>query len=147
MRECQLCGTKSWGPLTARGRALLLNAVPPETREVDFIAYRECDNCAMPALTSIVERPAPDADFSDLPRMGFAEVIGMRPPGPDPMAQAIEVLKDALSTRSERETRLERIVLATIRAKPAGVLNARTAEYAALEVVLFARAIDAELSK
>ena len=143
MRECQLCGTKSWGPLAARGRALLLNGMPPESVEVDFTAYRQCDNCSSPALTAIIEKPAPDAEFSDLPHMGFAEVIGMRPPGPDPMAEAMKIFESAMSERSERETRLERIALALVR-RPISIGSSE--EWPQI-IMKLARAIDAELSK
>lgn len=153
MRECQLCGVKSWGPLQASGRALLLAAIPPEHSEVDFTAYRQCDNCGAPARTDIIEKPAPDAEFGSRVHFGgpalldpLAEILSA-PRCPDPLTLAADVMAKMTGRMPQPETRLERIVRATLQAKPAGVLNAQTAESAALEIMKFARAIEREMDK
>lgn len=152
MRECQLCGCKSWGPLTARGRALLLNAVRPEDTEVDFTAYRECDNCAMPAQVQIVERPAaellPTIGMKDMPSvmdLVLGPLGGPRPP--DPMTVAKEALENMASRLPQSVTRLERIVRAMIQAfPPTSCGSYTTGEYGSL-VTEFARAIEREMDK
>lgn len=116
MRECQLCGVKSWGPLTACGRALLLNAVRPEASEVDFTAYRECDNCTMPALTEIIEKPA---DIPTISAESAFTAIGLPPlPSSPDYVGMVDKMVAAMNSlpKPEPETRLERIVRAIISA-------------------------------
>lgn len=100
MRECQLCGAKSWGPIPDEfelSHSLSLLNLP----RANFLL---CDNCGTLANSLIIEKPAPapDAQFH----------IG---PFGDPMHEAGKILGNLLPKQSEPETRLERIVRDVIR--------------------------------
>lgn len=143
MRECQLCGAKSWGPLEQSGRSLLLATFAhPDQTVVDPAAYQQCDNCGMPALTQIVEK---SVDISTISAESTFTAIGLPPlqTSPDYVGMVDKMVAAMNSLpKPEPETRLERIVRALIgKFEPAG-----WAEYPA-DVVSTARKIEREMDK
>jgi hypothetical protein len=119
MRECQLCGAKSWGPIEGKDQPKILTLSHLWGTEIDFSRYAKCDNCDALALKRIVETPEqPD------PEKMMATFIG-RMPIP--------------------ETRLERIVRSIIQAQAGTGL--RSQEWAEYTVLTAARAIEAEMDR
>jgi hypothetical protein len=148
MRECQLCGVKSWGPLQQQGRVVLLNAFRPEDREVDFTAYRQCDNCGMPAQVRVIEKPS--VDIPDLPdggRLAIDAIFG-GPPPLDPITAAMPFIEKMMGRQSERETRLERLVRAILGAPTLELDDAAlSSESIAAKYVNLARFMEFEIDK
>lgn len=152
MRECQVCGAKSWGPLTDHGRAALLKMPHHWGEDVDFSRFVECDSCEAIARKVFVETPEPDAGFFSTPLtardlMGIAGTAGVTGvTGDDPLAIMREALSGLAGRLSEPQTRLERIACAVIRSgrylTPNGELSAE-----APAIARFACAIEREMDK
>lgn len=138
MRECQLCGAKSWGPFLRRRNDYPITTTP----ENELV---QCDACDSVARRDIVEKPVsvPELRLGELPHIADA-IFGS--PGvshsPDPMTVAKEALESMRDRMPEPQTRLERIVRALIgQFEPAG-----WADYPA-DVVSTARKIEREMDK
>lgn len=155
MRECQLCGAKSWGPLEQSGRALFLATFAHPTQTVvDSAAYRQCDNCNMPAWIDIIEKPVsvPELRLSELPHIADAIFGGPSiSRGPDPMTVAKEALEGMASRMPQPETRLERIMRALCGnvplRKPTEFSDVQDCEAYASTICLIATLIEKRLSE
>lgn len=134
MRECQLCGAKSWGPVNAIGQAALLKSPTLWGQDVVFSRFLQCDGCNAVASKSIVDKPLPDADF---PRNLMADLSSH-----DPLDEARRAL-ESLSTRlPESETRLERIVRAIVKSH---LFEQDVPDRLASYMVTLGRSIEAEM--
>lgn len=147
MRECQVCGVKSFGPLDSRGRATLLETIGPKDKS-DFDRYRECDNCGAPALIEIIEKPASDAEFPSEAPFSVPSLTALADPG---------MLMDRLIDRAaEPETRLERLVRAILCGNLEFLLKSGfffelglriTDSILAMKIIELAKCIESELLK
>lgn len=145
MRECQLCGAKSWGPFLRHRNDYPITTTP----ENELV---QCDVCDSVARRDIVEKPAGLPDIGEI-HEGLSSGVGLGTffsdppapapaPGPDPMTVAKEALESMRDRMPEPQTRLERIVRALIgQFEPAG-----WADYPA-DVVSTARKIEREMDK
>ena len=110
MRECQLCGAKSWGPIkdsTNLARVAMLYG------EMVIDRYRQCDSCGSVAALVVIEKPAPDAEFSE----HVSHMFGPYPSQPDSLSEAAKTVNRMADLMPKPQTRLERIVLTLLRSR------------------------------
>lgn len=127
MRECQLCGAKSWGPLTTTGTKWVQDRAAEVVPSSRLASLRECDACGSIADESVISKPVsvPELRLSEFPRIA------------DGMPQP--------------ETRLERIIRALCGnvplRKPAEFSDVQNCEAYASTICLIATLIEKRLSE
>jgi len=106
MRDCQLCGAKSWGPIQPEDGPAILQMPHFWGKDIDFSKLLKCDVCGLIADRARIEKPLPDAEF----------------PSPLLSADPLEIARETLQGLSARfpvpQTRLERIVRSLIKVVP-----------------------------
>jgi hypothetical protein len=138
MRECQLCGAKSWGPIQPEDGPAILQMPHFWGKDIDFSKLLKCDVCGLIADRPRIETPLPDAEFVSPLLVG------------KPLTDPLEIARETLEGLSDRfpvpQTRLERIVRAIIAMMPDQYPNALSTQWAE-SVVKLARAIESEMDR
>jgi hypothetical protein len=135
MRDCQLCGAKSWGPIEDRDKSAILTMPHFWGKQIDFPLYSKCDACGSIALSALIEKPLPDAEFT--PGVHFGGPSVSLPPDPERMMAML------MGRMPIPETRLERIVRSMLEAR---VTGQNTEEWARW-LVSAARMIESEMDR
>lgn len=153
MRACLLCGAKSWGKIgsdedsVSEARMQLILTVRNSNPSLDH--FLKCDGCGILAQKVLVEVPEhePDAEFHS-PFEAIGDALRALPDlSPTPTDTLMERLGKLMEDRMPvPQTRLERLVCAVLKAKPAGIVGL-SKEAVAIEIVRFARLIEEQMGK